>query len=67
MISTGVVKEFSRAKGWGFITSDSGKQLWFKAEDLEDDRSRDIRVGQRVQFVETIGAKGAEAREIKKI
>ena len=48
MISTGVVKEFSRAKGWGFITSDSGKQLWFKAEDLEDDRSRDIRVGQRV-------------------
>lgn len=64
MIS-GVVKWFNNAKGYGFITPDSGEQdvfVHFSAIEMEGYRT--LKEGQRVEFEVEQGPKGLHALKL---
>lgn len=46
----GVITEYVRAKGYGYITADDGRKYFFRDEDLLIGKKRDIRPGQMVLF-----------------
>lgn len=61
---TGTIKFFNVQKGFGFIAPDNGgKDLFVHANNVQCD-VRQLREGQKVQFVEGAGRKGPEAIEV---
>jgi cold shock protein len=52
-------------KGFGFIETSSGKDLFFHSSALEGVSFEQLRVGQRVQFTEGMGPKGPRAEVVK--
>jgi len=63
---TGSVKWFNVKKGYGFITRDSGDDVFVHFRNLSSGR-RSISDGQRVSFVVTNGDKGLQADEVDAI
>ena len=61
-MKTGTVKFFNNAKGFGFITSDDGQELFVHVSGLVDQ----IRDGDKVSFEITEGKKGLNAVNVKK-
>jgi len=63
-MSTGTVKFFNNAKGFGFITPDDGsKDVFVHKNDLNED----IREGDKVSYDVAEGQKGLNAVEVKVI
>jgi CspA family cold shock protein len=65
-MSTGVVKWFNNAKGYGFVTPDDGEQdvfVHFSAIEMEGYKT--LNEGQKVEFDITEGPKGLQASAIK--
>lgn len=65
-MSTGTVKWFSNAKGYGFILSEEGGDdifAHFSAIEMEGYKS--LKEGQKVEFDITDGPKGLQAASIK--
>jgi CspA family cold shock protein len=61
----GTVKWFNREKGYGFITPESGtKDLFVHHSAIEADGYRALDEGQLVEFEESTGAKGPEAKAV---
>jgi cold shock protein len=61
----GAVKWFDASKGFGFIKSDAGKDIFISLRILRHAGLSDLTEGQRVE-VETVDApKGPEARSIR--
>lgn len=54
-------------KGFGFIETGSGKDLFFHMSALEGARFEDLQEGQRVSFNEGQGPKGPRAENVKLI
>lgn len=52
---TGTVKFFNNSKGFGFITPDSGDDLFFHVSEVRGDEPRD---GDKVEFEVGEGKKG---------
>jgi cold shock protein len=52
-------------KGFGFIETASGKDLFFHSTALDGVSFESLRVGQRVQFTEGMGPKGPRAEVVK--
>ncbi|MEQ1903557.1 MAG: cold shock domain-containing protein [Pirellulaceae bacterium] len=52
-------------KGFGFIDTGSGKDLFFHSSSLEGVRFDELREGQRVTFTEARGQKGPCAEHVK--
>ena len=61
---TGVVKWFDEAKGYGFIASDDGGDVFVHFSAIQGDGFRALREGQRVEFEEERGAKGPRAANV---
>jgi len=64
---TGSVKWFNVKKGYGFITRDSGDDVFVHYRNIVGDGRRSIADGQRVSFVVVEGDKGLQADEVEAI
>jgi CspA family cold shock protein len=64
---TGSVKWFNVKKGYGFITRDSGDDVFVHYRNIVGDGRRSIADGPRVQFVVVDGDKGLQADEVEAI
>lgn len=64
-MATGVVKWFNNAKGYGFVTPDSGDQdifVHFSAIEMEGYKT--LKEGQKVEFEVEEGPKGLHAQKL---
>lgn len=61
---TGKVKFFDEAKGFGFIASDEGDEVFLHASALPEGTST-IRPGSRVEFSVFSGKRGAQAMSLR--
>ncbi len=64
-MSEGKVKWFNDTKGFGFIESDDGGDVFVHQGDIETDGYRSLTEGARVQFELTQGDKGPKAVKVK--
>ncbi len=64
MISTGKVKWFNADKGYGFITSDDGKDIFVHYSAIETTGFRTLEEGQKVTFVAVENDRGLQANEV---
>ncbi|HEX4859568.1 MAG TPA: cold-shock protein [Usitatibacteraceae bacterium] len=66
MASTGTVKWFNDAKGFGFITPDGGgEDLFAHFSAIEGSGFKTLKEKQKVEFEITTGPKGKQATQIK--
>ncbi len=61
---TGIVKWFDEAKGYGFIASDDGGDVFVHFSAIQGEGFRSLREGQRVEFEEEQGDKGPRAANV---
>jgi cold shock protein len=52
-------------KGFGFIETETGKDMFFHKSSVEGDRYESLQVGQAVSFTEGRGEKGPRAESVK--
>ncbi len=62
--TTGTVKWFNEAKGFGFIEQESGPDVFAHFSAISSAGFKTLAEGQRVQFTVTQGAKGPQAENI---
>lgn len=60
----GKVKWFSASKGFGFITRDSGEDIFVHFRSINTKGNRVLRDGQRVEFSIGNGSKGQQAEDV---
>ena len=68
MPSTGKVKWFNDAKGYGFVTPDDGqKDLFVRHSAIKGDGFKSLSEGDRVEFDVVAGQKGPAAANVVKL
>jgi CspA family cold shock protein len=65
-MAEGTIKRLTD-KGFGFIDTGSGKDLFFHMSAVEGVRFEDLKQGQRVSFNEGQGPKGPRAENVKPV
>ena len=65
-MAEGTIKRLTD-KGFGFIETGSGKDIFFHTSACEGVRFEDLKQGQRVSFTEGQGPKGPRAENVKLI
>ena len=63
-LSTGTVKWFNESKGFGFISPESGPDLFVHYSSIVSDGFKTLIEGQRVQYRATQGKKGPQAESV---
>ena len=63
----GQVKWFNASKGFGFITRDSGEDIFVHFRSIRGDGHRVLKDGQRVEFSVSVGDKGLQADDVMAI
>lgn len=61
----GTVKWWNAAKGFGFITTSGGEDIFVEFKQIQLSGFRGLNEGQRVQFVKARGPKGWVATNVK--
>jgi len=61
----GTVKWFNPEKGFGFITSEDGKDVFAHFSQINIDGFKTLEEGQKVTFTVTEGQKGPQAENIE--
>lgn len=64
---TGYVKWFNNAKGYGFISRESGPDVFVHHTAIQGEGYRSLEEGQKVQFEVTRGPKGEQATNVVKL
>ncbi len=65
-MAEGTIKRLTD-KGFGFIETGSGQDLFFHMSAVQSVRFEDLKQGQRVSFTEGQGPKGPRAENVKPI
>lgn len=65
MRETGTVKWFNDAKGFGFISRESGEDVFVHFRAIEAQGFKSLKEGQAVEFEVTTGQKGLQADKVK--
>ena len=65
-MAEGTIKRLTD-KGFGFIDTGGGKDLFFHSSGLEGVSFDELQEGQRVSFTEGVGEKGPRAENVKVI
>lgn len=63
----GTVKWFNNEKGFGFISQESGPDLFVHYRAIEGAGFKSLKEGQKVSFVATEGQKGMQADQVQLI
>ena len=63
----GKVKFFSDEKGYGFITTENGEELFVHHTNIDGTGFKSLTEGQAVEFEVGPGRKGQEARNVRAI
>ena len=66
-MSKGKVKWFSNQKGYGFITTESGKDVFVHHSAIKGDGYKTLAEGQEEEFDITQGPKGEQATNVTKL
>ena len=66
-MAKGKVKWFSNQKGYGFITTEHGKDVFVHYSALKIDGYKTLEEGQEVEFEVTQGPKGDQATNVSKL
>ncbi|TVQ66315.1 MAG: cold-shock protein [Balneolaceae bacterium] len=64
---TGVVKWFNSEKGYGFISRESGDDVFVHFSEIQSDAYKELNEGDNVEFSVGQGDKGLQAKEVIKI
>ncbi len=65
-MATGTVKWFNNTKGYGFITTDDGSDVFVHHNDIEGEGFKSLDEGQAVEFEVAEGTKGPKAVNVRK-
>jgi CspA family cold shock protein len=63
----GRVKWFNDSKGYGFIETDSGHDVFVHHSSIEGEGYKSLAEGDRVSFAEEQGSKGPSAANVRKL
>lgn len=66
-MSTGKVKWFNAEKGYGFITSDEGQDIFVLFSAIQEEGFKSLEEGQEVSFDVTEGDRGPQATNVVKL
>ena len=66
-MSTGTVKFFNAEKGYGFIKTDSGKDIFVHYSAIQSNGYKSLEEGQHVSFNITESDRGPQASEVSVI
>jgi len=63
-MTSGKVKWFNEAKGYGFIEAEDGEDCFVHFSAIQGDGFKTLREGQEVEFEKVQGAKGPQASKV---
>jgi len=63
----GVVKWFNDAKGYGFIQTESGEDVFVHFRAIESEGFKSLHAGENVEFEYELGPKGPRATKVIKL
>lgn len=63
----GTVKWFNATKGYGFISTEEGEDVFVHYSAIEEDGFKTLEEGQQVEFEIVEGEKGPQATSVKKL
>ena len=66
-MANGTVKWFNATKGFGFITSEDGQDLFAHFSAIQSDGFKSLDEGQKVEFEVEDGNRGPQAKNIIKL
>ena len=66
-MAKGKVKWFSNQKGYGFITTEDGKDVFVHHSVIEGEGYKSLKEGDKVQFEIVTGPKGEQATKVVKV
>jgi CspA family cold shock protein len=66
-MAQGTVKWFNKTKGYGFISSDSGEDIFVHYSAIQSDGFKQLKDGERVEFTVVDGKKGPSASKVRAI
>ncbi len=66
-MTKGTVKWFNESKGFGFITSEDGGDVFVHYSEIQDNGFKTLSEGDEVTFNATEGPKGPAAENVKRL
>jgi CspA family cold shock protein len=66
-MARGTVKWFNAKKGYGFISTEEGSDVFVHHSDIKEEGFRTLKEGQQVEFDVTEGPKGVHATNVVKV